>query len=372
MLTHSQRLEKWLGAERVENVSRNFLRWYGPPVAMGGVPGAVFVTGGGDFIGEYRGPRHASAVDRAMDILREEKFRRYKRARYQRGAFSGLSALIAAKTGGKSVTMLFNKTGTAPTAANGAMDLWMAAGQPAAGSAGAALPGGTSTTNATAGNLGYINAVVNANTGHFVNASCEATVAGNDLLLIDQQFRGAVTMTSTSTQSVTGANTNARYTSQTDGALNYAGGNFVYPAVTGTVLASVAHNWTVCQYTNQAGTTGQSIPSIAGVSACAKNQIDLAVGNWFMPLASGDTGVYQLTQVQLSADVTSGTADIVVAHPIAVFSCPVASLAMNIDGVTSAFNLQQIYDNACLSLLELPKVSTTATTYSGIVLTVSE
>ncbi len=368
-MLHAQRLERWLGLERIESLERNFRTWYGPPVALASVPGDVSITSGGDFIGTYRGPSHHSAVDRAMDILREERFRRFKQARYQRGAFTGLSAVIAAKTGGKSVTMLFNKTGTAPTAANGAMDLWMTAGQPAAGSAGAALPGGTATTNSTTGNLGYINAVVNANTGHFVNASCEASVAGNDLLLTDQLFRGAVTMTSTSTQSVTG--TFSRYQDTTAGALDYIGGNFMYPACTGTVLAAVAHNWTVCTYTNQAGSAG-TVPSIAGVSACAKNQIDLALGYWFMPLAAGDVGVKAITQVQSSADVTSGTADICAAHPIAVFSCPIASLSMNIDGLTSAFNLQQIYDNACLSLLELPKVSATATSYTGIILTVSE
>lgn len=368
--THSARLERWLGAAAVEDASRNFRNWYGPPVALGGVPGAVFITGGGDFIGEYRGPSTLSAIDRAMDILRLEKFRRYKQARYQRGAFTGLSALIAAKTAGKSCTMLFNKVGTAPTTINGAMDTWMYGPLPVAGAAGAAVPGGTLTTAATAGALSFSNAVANANTSHFVNAWCEASVGANNLLLVDQLLRAALTMTATTTQAVTAVL--SRYQSQVPGALNYAGGNFVYPSVTGTVLAAVAHNWTVCAYTNQAGLAAASIPSIAGISACAVHQIDLALGNWFMPLASGDSGVYALTQMQLSADVTSGTADAVVAHPIAMFPCPIASFAMNIDGVTSAFNLQQVYDNACLNFLELPKAATTATTYTGMCMTVSE
>jgi len=369
-MIHSAHLERWLGAEHLENISRNFRAWHGPPVAIGTIPGNVSIARGGDFVGRYTGPSHHSAVDRAMDILREERFRRFKQARYQRGAFAGLSALIAAKTGGKSCTMLFTKTGTAVTAVNGATDMWMTGTQPAAGSAGAALPGGTSPTNATTGCLPFVNAVVNANTSHFVNASVEASVAGNDLLLTDLLFRGAVTMTSTSTQSVTG--TFSRYQDETATALDYIGGNFIYPACTGTALAAVAHNWTVCEYTNQAGTTGQTVPSIAGISGCDKNQVDLLLTNWFMPLAAGDVGVKAITQVQLSADVTSGTADICCAHAIAVMSCPIASLSMNIDGVASAFNLQQVFDNACLNFMELPKVATTATTYTGWLTTVSE
>src|SRR6266853_6575738 len=154
MTPHSQRLERWLGREHLAALSFAMRAWPGPPIAVAGVPGAVYVTGGGDFCGEYRGPVQMDAVSRAEEVvrrIRREKFQR--RYWHQRGAFTSLSALIAAKTGGKSVTMLFNKTGTAPTAANAAMDLWTTAGQPAAGAAGAAAPTGTSPTNATTGNL---------------------------------------------------------------------------------------------------------------------------------------------------------------------------------------------------------------------------
>jgi hypothetical protein len=369
-MIHSQHLERWLGAEQVTNLSHAFRNWYGPPVAVDGVPGNVMVTGGGDFVGHYRGPGEVSAVERGMDILREESRRRFKRQRHlQAGAFTGLSALIAAKTGGKSCTMTFSKVGTAPTAAAGCMDLWTVGNQPAAGAAGAAAPTGTSPTNATTGNLGFVNAVVNANTSHFVNAIITANFV-NTILLYDRLLAVAKTMNSSTTEAVTG--TFSRYQNQTSTGLDYIGGNFVFPSVPTTVLAATAHNWTVCQYTNQAGTTAQSIPSMAGISACAVHQIDLLLGNWFMPLASGDVGVKALTQMQCSASVATGTIDFVVGHPIAAIACPIASVGLVFDGVTSAFNLQQIYDNACLALLELPKPATNATTYSGYVLTVSE
>lgn len=371
MTPHSQRLEHWLGPERVSVLSHAMRNWYGPPIAIAGVPGAVYATGGGDFCGEYRGPAQMDAVSRAEELVKRICRERFAHRFWkQRGAFTGLSALIAAKSGGKSCTMLFNKTGSAATATASAMDLWTSTGQPAAGSAGAAAPGGTAHTNATTGNLGYVNAVVNANTGHFVNAQVAASIAGNTLLLYDRLLSVAKTMASITTEAVTG--TFSRYQNQTATALDYIGGNFCFPSVPSTVLAATGHNWTVCQYTNQAGTAAQSMPSIAGVSACAVHQIDLPINNWFMRLAAGDVGVKALTQMQCDASVATGTIDFVVGHPIAIMACPVANLMMTIDGVTSAFNLQQVYDNACLALLELPKPSTTACTYTGTVMTVSE
>lgn len=364
-----RKLEQWVGRDRLNDLSTAFKHWYGPPVALG-VPGDLFVTGSGDFIGEYCGP-DCTPVEYAEQLVKRIERQRFLRAHWrQRGAFTGLSALIAAKTGGKSVTMLFNKTGTAPTAIGGAMDAWTYAGYPAAGAAGAAAPGGTSPTNSTTGNLGYINAVANANTGHFVNATVSASVINNSLLLYDRLFSVAKTMASTGTEAVTG--TFSRYQSQTATDLSYIGGNFLFPSDPTTILAATAHNWTVCQYTNQGGTATQSAPSIAGISACAVHQVDLAVGNWFMPLASGDTGVKALTQMQCSASVATGTIDFVVGHPIAVMPCLIANMVMQIDGVASAFNLQQVYDNACLAFLELPKAAASACTYNGIVLTVSE
>lgn len=368
--THSQRLERWLGAQHVEQLSANFSKWFGPPVPVMGVPGSVFVTGGGNFIGECRAGQELSAVDRAMCIVQEERRRRFKLAhRYQVGAFGSLSALIAAATGGKQCQMQFSKVGTAPTAVGGAMDLWGVGNLPAAGSAGAAAPGGTAPTSSTTGALGFANAVVNANSSHFVNAFVVANFV-NGLLLCDRLLMVAKTMSAITTEAVTG--TFSRYQNQTPGTDDYIGGNFMYPRVS-SVLSATAHNWTVCQYTNQAGTATQSAPSVAGISACAANQIDLAVGpaDWFMALAAGDFGVKALTQMQCSASVT-GTLDFVVAHSVAALPVPLANNVMNIDGVASAFNLVKVFDNACLYFIELPKPATNATTYSGKVLTVSE
>lgn len=370
---HADRLERYLGAAEVARVSHEMRQFYAP-IALAGVPGEVYAMPGGDFCGHLRAGQEASALDWAHDALkrhRRDTFTRKARARRQMGAFASLSALIEAKTGGKGQDLFFAKTGVAANAIGNSNDLWTRAGQPVAGSAGAAAPGGTATTASTTGNLGFKNPT-NANSAHFVTGYATASVINNTLLLIDQLFRVAKTMNSTATEAVTG--TFSRYQNQTAGTADYIGGNFCFPSNPTTVLAGTAHNWTVCQYTDQAGNTGNSFPSIAGVSACVVGGIDLAVGgpSWFMPLASGDVGVKALTQMQCSAAVATGTIDFVVAHPIAFFPCPVANLMCVVDGIGSAFNLQYVYDNACLSLLEITKPATTATTYSGQVSIVAE
>src|SRR4051812_46881823 len=234
--THSQRLERWLGADRVEDVSR-VMRGFYWPVALHGVPGNVRVMPGGDFTGHIEAGQFGSALDRAEDVA--HRIRRNLRANLQRcwrntsrlhhgrlDAFSSFSALIAARTGGKGCDLVFQKTGVASSAIGGSMDLWIATGQPAAGAAGAAAAAGTAHTSANTGAMGFVNAVANANSSHFVTAWLTASVINNTLLLYDRLFSVAKTMASTGTEAVTGVPT--RYQSQTSTAPDYIGGNFCY------------------------------------------------------------------------------------------------------------------------------------------------
>lgn len=384
--THSHRLEKWLGAAKVADISRASRDFYWP-IPVHGVPGRVFAMPGGDFAGEIRAGSEVSGIDRALITLdrfkREQRavvarhrltgFRGYASDRNRRAhAFPSMSALVAAATGGKAANMWYLKTGVAVSAIGGSEDMWTNGTLPSAGAAGAAAPGGTASTSATTGALAFPNAVSTANTSHFTTGYVSGNVVSNTLMLYDRLFSVAKTMNSTATEAVTG--TFARYQSTTPTAANYAGGNFLFPSNPTTVLAATAHNWTVCKYTNQAGTTGQSAPSATGISACPVHQIDLAVGggSWFMPLAAGDIGVQALTQMQCSATVATGTIDFVVGHPIAYFPVPVINFMCVIDGINTAFNLATIYDNACLAFLEMPKPAVTATTYTGQIATCSE
>lgn len=347
------------------------LNWYGPPIAIADVSGIVYAAKGGDFIGEYRGSRELNNLGWAAEILRREERRRFKRQfPHQGGAFTGLAQVVNAHNGGKRCVMPFSKSGAGVTAGGGSADFWTLGTWPAAGSAAGAAPGGTVPTSASTGALALQNAVVNANSTHLVKVQTIVGISQNSLLLYDRLFAVAKTMNSTATEAVTGVPT--RYTSQTATAEDYIGGNFLFPSCT-TVLPATAHNWTVCTYTNQAGTTGQSVPSIAGISTCSVRQLDLVLGQWFMPLVAGDSGVKALTQMQCDALVATGAIDFVIGHPIAIVACPgLAQATALADGVLSAFNFCRIYDNACLALLDMTKPSAAASFYTGHVITVSE
>jgi len=386
--THSDRLERWLGKDTVERISDQFKGFY-YPVSLHGVPGNVKVMPGGDFTGEINGGAFLSAKDGAAAVLKkiraaaEAKARRTNmlgqlasiiKAEDSRilsvGAFASIDAVIAAYTGGKGQSIPFAKTGVASNAIGNSNDLWTRAGQPAAGGAGSAAPGGVAPTSATTGALGFKNLGA-ANSGHYMNWSLSASVVNNSLLLYDRLFAVVKTMASTTTQAVTGLPT--RYQNTTAGANDYIGGNFCFPSNPTTVLAATAHNWTVCTYLDETNAAG-TFPSATGVSACVVGGIDLAAGSgsWFMPLAAGDVGVKGITQMQCSASVATGTIDFVVGHPIAINACPIANIACLDDGLYTALNLTSILDNACLSFIELPKPATTATNYGGLLRTVSE
>jgi hypothetical protein len=383
--TNSQHLEKWLGGEVVEQLSRNMRDFYFP-IAVAGVPGNVYAMPGGDFCGKILTSGEASAVDRLGESVRREKLAR--RAAVHRmvntrgrgkfsardrtyNAFASADAVYAAMTGGKAQFFYYAKTGVGASAIGGAMDLWTRASQPVAGAAGAAVPGGTVPTNASTGAIPYVNPA-SAGTGHFVLAEPMATVINMNLMLIDRLFAAAINPNSTANQAITGVP--SRYTSTTPSSLSFCGGNFLFPANPTTVLAGTAHNWVLggsanggCVYTDQDGNTGANLPLIAGISACPVAQIDIVVNapGWFMPLAAGDYGVREMTKVELSAAVATGTMDICIGHPIVMLPHWAALLVCVRDGLRGSFNLAHIEDNACLSMIEMPKAATTATSYSG-------
>ena len=364
--THSDRLERWLGADKVAQLSAAMCnrdaKWYGKPIAVHGVPGLVYATKDGDFIGAIDAGYEVSAIDRAEDIIRRHhrmQRARMARVRRQSGAIGSLDQALAAYFGGGNRTFSFNKAGT--TGVVGATNtLWFVGSQPAAGSAAAAAPGGTVPTDATTGSWGFDNP--SSGTQHFVFGNPIASVAANTLLLYDRLFSVTKTMNSSTTEAVTGVPT--RYQSTTAGAADSAENNFLMIECR-TVLAATAHNWTVCTYTDQSNNTGATFPSVTGNSSNIVNRLDQPVGTWFCPLASGDTGIRNLTQMQCSASVATGAIDFTIGHPIAFMPCGIANFVCEKDGLTTSISLERIFDDACLAFLEICKSATTATTYTG-------
>lgn len=365
--THSDRLERWLGADKVAQLSAAMCnrdaKWYGKPIAVHGVPGLVYATKDGDFIGAIDAGYEVSAIDRAEDIIRRHhrmQRARMARVRRQSGAIGSLDQALAAYFGGGNRTFSFLKSGTTGVV-NSTNTLWFVGSQPAAGAAAAAAPGGTVPTDATTGSWAFDNPTGGA-TQHFVFGNPIASVAANTLLLYDRLFSVTKTMNSTATEAVTGVPT--RYQSTTPGAADYARNNFLMIECR-TALPATAHNWTTCTYTDQDGNAAATLPSVTGNSSNIINRLDQPAGTWFAPLASGDTGIQQLDQMQCSAAVASGAIDFTIGHPIAFMPCGIANFVCEKDGLTTSISLERIFDDACLAFLEICKPTTTATTYTG-------
>lgn len=366
MHTHSDRLERWLGADKVAHVSQAMRDWYGPPIALHGVPGNVMAAKGGDFIGRIRAGSEASAIDRLAEIEVRERKRRWARmARAKRalGAIASYDEAIAAGFGSGRREFPFLKSGTTGVVA-ATNTLWFVGSQPAAGSNAGAAPSGTAWTDASTGAFAFDNP--SSGTQHFVFGNPIASVAANTLLLYDRLFSVTKTMNSTATEAVTGVPT--RYQSTTAGADDSAEGNFLMIECR-TALPATAHNWTTCLYEDQSGNTGATLPSVTGNSSNIINRLDQPASTWFCPLASGDTGISDLEQMQCSAAVASGAIDFTIGHPIAFMPCGIANFVCEKDGLTTSFNLARIFDDACLAFLEICKSATTATTYTGTFVT---
>lgn len=368
---HSGRLERYLGDAKCEELSRLMKNWYAKPIALHGVPGTVYVGKDGDFVGDFREGWETNFVDRAV-IIKNRLARAIRVATFENqnrlnAGFSSLSDLISeATTGGKRQILNYQKTG--PTGvAQVTSSLWRLGNTPAAGTTPSAAPGGNAPTKATTGAMPFQNAA-SGDTLHLVSSAGVASVAGMSLLLYDRIFHVAKTMNSTATEAVTGVPT--RYQNTTDGQPDSISGNFLFVEVGGTALAATAHNWTVCTYTDHTG-SASTLPSLTGNSGAIVDRLDHPTGQWFAPLATGDSGIGSLTQMQCSAAVATGAVNFVIGHPLAWMVHPLANQVVVMDYINTAFNLERIFDDACLAFLEPIKNATTATTFSGTIVTVS-
>lgn len=374
---HSGRLERWLGADRIAQLSKhmtegggNGVGWYGPPINLTDVPGSVWISKDGDFIGNFDRGWFESAADAFAHHARKlwkmagkpiylPEFR--ANPAFGVGFASISDALSRASQGYQQMLNggMINKAG--PTGVvNVASTLWRLGVAPAAGSTSSAAPGGSPRTKADTGAMVYNNPA--SGTLHLIGADFSSTVINNSVLIYDRLFDVAKTMASITTEAVTGVPT--RYQNTTTTAMDYIGGNFLMIEVGGTALAATAHNWTVCTYlddTNAAST----LPSVTGNASAIVDRLDQPVSSWFCPLATGDVGIKALTQMQCSASVATGVINFVIGHPIGIMAFPVISMFLPFDWYTNRQQAPRIFDNACLALLELPKPTTTATTYTG-------
>ena len=352
---HSGRLERWLGPQGIAELSRLGRGWYGPPIHLLDVPGSVRVCGDGDFVGTFERGYFASS----FDVL-SEHLKRLARGRASHGqfgsGFAGVADYLYKVKQGYSQKLSYSKAPTG-TGTGAPWSAWRITGSPSfpgQGTSPAIDGSGVVCTAATAGALPYNNPATG--TMHLT------TVEGNwsssnlsNMLIYDRLWHVGKTMSSVATEAVNTNNLPTRYTNTVAGSVDSVEGNFVFASVEVT-LGATAHNWTVCKYTNQGGVTGQSLPSFAGVASSGADRVDhTGPGYWFAPLASGDTGIKNLTQMQCDASVT-GTLNFAIGHPIGFCYFPVSQLWFPQDWITNRNQAPRVFDNACLAVLWLSTI----------------
>lgn len=363
---HAQQVETWLGREKIEHLQQCMRGWYGRPICLLDVPGSLWITADGDFVGHVNGGQFASALDyfetrlkRVWNALSTPQYG------YCNAGFASISDALSRASQGYSQRRPFNKIG--PTGVVGVTSsLWRVGPQPAAGGAPGAAPGGTAFSSSTTGALAFANPA--SGTNHLVGADVSASVISNSLLVYDLIFGVVKTMASTATEAVTGVPTRYQSTTATDA--DYIGDNFGFIQVGGTALAATAHNWTTCLYTNQ-NNASSTLPSLTGNSGAIVDRLDHPAQQWFAPLASGDVGIKAWTQMQCSASVATGVIWFMIGHPLGFMSFPVINSMLPFDWLTNRDQAPRVFDSACIAFLEPLKPATTATTYTGRLVTTS-
>jgi hypothetical protein len=359
--THAQRLERWLGADTVENIREKMATYYGPPIAIANVPGLVYATKGGDFVGPLQGGYFGNFKDYYAGYLRRVWRNTMRQGidplRFNTG-FSSLSDLInEATAGGKKQVLQFAKTGiTAPAAAH-SLDMWRLGTIPAAGANASTANAGTVYDSTVTGALRYTNPT-GGDTMHFVNGfMCSSQAQGSSLLLCDKLYAVNRDYNTTANQAITGVPT--RYqTSAT------APGNIQFTNVT-TAFGATPSNVTLT-YVDQDGNTAEAGPAQVVRISSAVDTNPLTPPLWIYLLNTADTGLRALTNFVLSAAMGAGAADRGIYHPIAILpGIGAANTPSFVDGINSSFNLERIYDSACLDFIEFNKSSTTAANYVG-------
>ncbi len=167
-------------------------------------------------------------------------------------------------------------------------------------------------------------------------------------------YANAVAGTAVGITSGTGSGTNTlqtllpRYT-------NGAGVQTFMWANNATPLGAGVPNLSLPSYTNSAQATGRATPTVLpiGKTAAANGLVlysGTGVGKYgpFMPLASGDSGVAKVDNVQLSATYTSGEFSVGMCVPILTLPITTLGVASERDLINQIPSMPRIYDGANL------------------------
>lgn len=347
----SDRIERWLGTPGVEMLTQamrgsHFTR----PIQVAMLDGAVKVCSDGDFVGRMDVGQFTSYEDWAQSRRFAQGF---GPAKYQRGAITTRDSIFTAIGAGKKQTFNLAKTGVTGVA-NVANSLWDVGANPQAGGTSAAAAG-SSPSNTTQGAIPFSNAT-GGDSLYFLGCTVVPTVGLNLLLLYDRYFQVNHNI-ATDPQAVSGVPTLYQSTA--------AANTFMTVFVT-TALGAGTPTYTIT-YQDQAGNTAEAAAAqtIVGSAIARRFPFATTVGNgWFIPLNGSDTGVRNITNLDLSAGST-GNVDVVLGKPIAWIPAPIANLPFRMDGTLSPYDLESVTASSCLAFMEINKGATTATSYNG-------
>lgn len=270
-------------------------------------------------------------------------------------AFSSIDDMLAEIAAGKFNRTDWNKiTGLAAYTAGRWYDTSALGGTPVANAwAGTSLAWTTCTESA--GNGTQIFGMrhggdVSADTKHVMNVmalSSVATAVPSMLMLVDLQgYWPGISVNSAVAQNLTGTPT-LRYA-------NGAGCRLFF--VSQSTSGATGHNIAL-SYTNQAGTTGKTLPVTVSMTASAItphiSHSGAAANNYgpFLPLANGDTGVQNVASVTFSAASGAGTGALCLARPLLTLPLTTVSVAAERDLVNQLPSMPRIVDGACLTWL---------------------
>ncbi len=270
-------------------------------------------------------------------------------------AITDLSDLINLSTGGGVAapqTTFFYKVGriagaaaTTPIAGRPA-SLWRYDGSHGPG----AVPGAVSApTSATAGAIPFTNAGGGREL-HLIQTWATGLNAGT-LLLYDRLLHISGLSGAVATPQTVGGT----LTRHTNGV-----GNFMFAEIytlIGTTATTITAN-----YTNQAGN-----PAVSTATAFGGTNFREATRAILLPLASGDSGVRGVTDVDLVVSTgTAGDFGVTVGHPIAYLGIGAAGAPGWRDFVTGLPGIPVLSPSACLSLLWFPAVAAVPEIFGGL------
>lgn len=260
--------------------------------------------------------------------------------------FASYDAVLDALTvAGKGQDFEFNKA-SITTVANSPWSLWAAAGQPGAGTYGGTPLAARAVTGATTGAIAFTNPV-GPDTLHLLAMEALSSIAAGTLKLVDRLLDYAgISCTSTSLQTMDNTVTIPRYTTGV--------GVQMFAEVT-TTLGATPQTLTII-YVDQGGAAGTT--TLSPVVSSAANRIPQL--GFFIPLAAGDTGIRSITSVQFGGSMGAGVLNMTLCRPFPTIPIQIASMMVERNCVLHTPRLQQVVDNAALTLLIMA-----ATTSSG-------